>query len=598
MKKIKKAINKVFLSSFALLTIFLPIVDVFNVNASTAIVLTAVNVRSIPGTGSTASILGHLAAGATIDYIDIVSTVDGSRNCDSWYKFLYNGTIAYSCVENFDYTNKYDRPWTTPKKAIIGGAIFKSENYISKGQFTSYLFKFNVNPASANQVYTHQYMTNIRAVASEALSSYNTYLSGNLLDKTLVFTIPTFENMTEYTNLPEQEPDTSGMTAAEANDPSYEAYLDSQGFKESYKKKLRMLHKSYPNWVFEALNTGLDWATSISAEQPLSYVDGSNVSLRETFADAQRDGVYCKDGSGAYCLKESTNWYLANTQTTAYYMDPRNFLNPQGILMFEKLAYSSIYTEELIQSRLDGTFMSGVSDLDKQTYASIFVEAGRIANVSAVYLTSQCLQEVGSNGSTATTGEQFTYNGVTYKGLYNFFNVGATDANSPARSGLVWANGGSTATIVSGEPSNQNNEISYISKLGFSKATGYLTGIALGQSVSSLIGRIPGATVTVVDSNGVTLSNNSILATGQKVIITDSNSTYTNTIVVYGDMSGDGEINAIDLLLMRRFLLNTQQLTGANLQAAKIAKNSDVSAADLLYLRRYLLDSQTYKITQ
>jgi hypothetical protein len=49
---------------------------------------------------------------------------------------------------------------------------------------------------------------------------------------------------------------------------------------------------------------------------------------------------------------------------------------------------------------------------------------------------------------------------------------------------------------------------------------------------------------------------------------------------------------------MRKYLLNTQDLSGANLQAAKIAKGNSVGAPDLLYLRKYLFDSNTYKITQ
>ena len=49
-------------------------------------------------------------------------------------------------------------------------------------------------------------------------------------------------------------------------DSDFEAYLNSQGFPESYKDGLRQLHASYPNWVFKAVNTGLDWETVIENE--------------------------------------------------------------------------------------------------------------------------------------------------------------------------------------------------------------------------------------------------------------------------------------------------------------------------------------------
>ena len=35
-------------------------------------------------------------------------------------------------------------------------------------------------------------------------------------------------------------------------DSNFEAYLNSQGFPESYKNGLRQLHQQYPNWVFKA----------------------------------------------------------------------------------------------------------------------------------------------------------------------------------------------------------------------------------------------------------------------------------------------------------------------------------------------------------
>ena len=51
------------------------------------------------------------------------------------------------------------------------------------------------------------------------------------------------------------------LPVAYTKDSNFEAYLTSQGFPESYKNGLRQLHAQYPNWVFKAKNTGLDWNT-------------------------------------------------------------------------------------------------------------------------------------------------------------------------------------------------------------------------------------------------------------------------------------------------------------------------------------------------
>lgn len=593
MKKIKSLIIRK-LSSLILIgtTIFMPFLNMHIVKAAslTGKVTANVYVRSLPGTGYTATELGIISSGTIIVIEGEASTSDGSIGCSSglWYQISYNGKTGYVCTSyvTTSYVDEYDRPWTTPKKAIIGAAKFKARNYIAKGQYTSYLVKFNVNPNSYYAVYTHQYMTNVRAPWAEAYTSYRAYSENKLLEQPLVFSIPIFEGMPEsYTFLPGQTADTSGQD--EVTDADFETLLDNQGFPELYKRKLRVLHNAHPNWVFESMKTTLDWNTSVNAEQPVSYVDGSNVLLRAV------------DKNGNYILKEGNNWYLANKQTTAYFLDPRNFLKEERILMFEKLAYSSVHTEAIVQSLLNSTFMAGTSALDNQTYASIFVEAAEKEDVSAIYLVSLAIQESGVSGSMATTGEQFTYYDVTYQGLFNFFNIGASSsALSPIRAGLVWANGGSLSTIVSGDAPAPIAEMDFFNQFGLVKKVNYIMGISTDRTLSTIKNKLSSITLNVTRSNGVALDSDDTIGTGDKMVVSDGENTYTGTVVIYGDISGDGSINAIDLLYMRKYLLNTVSLTGANLEAAKIAKNDSIGAADLLYLRKHLLDSDTYKIVQ
>ncbi len=96
----------------------------------------------------------------------------------------------------------YGRPWTTPESSIINGAVWIGELYISKGQNTMYLERFNVGPGSGYATYTHQYMTNVYGAAGQAYSTYNGYKAANTLSDAKVFYIPVFENMpTENTRV-------------------------------------------------------------------------------------------------------------------------------------------------------------------------------------------------------------------------------------------------------------------------------------------------------------------------------------------------------------------------------------------------------------
>ena len=103
---------------------------------------------------------------------------------------LYNGLIY-----------AYGKGWTTPAKATAGGAQELAKNYINQGQFTTYYQRFNVRNG-ASKAGTHQYMTNIMAPYSEALSTYDSYTKYGILNQPLVFEIPIYEEMPASTKLP------------------------------------------------------------------------------------------------------------------------------------------------------------------------------------------------------------------------------------------------------------------------------------------------------------------------------------------------------------------------------------------------------------
>ncbi len=89
----------------------------------------------------------------------------------------------------------YQRPWISPELSIVGGAIWIGESFINAGQNSGYLQRFNVAPEDADDLYEHQYMTNVAGAASEALSTYNAYNQMGNLDGKKVFYIPVYDDM-------------------------------------------------------------------------------------------------------------------------------------------------------------------------------------------------------------------------------------------------------------------------------------------------------------------------------------------------------------------------------------------------------------------
>ena len=145
--------------------------------------------------------------------------------------------------------------------------------------------------------------------------------------------------------------------ATYTNDADFEAYLTNQGFPESYKTGLRQLHAMYPNWVFTAQHTNLDWNTVLENESLVGrnlVYDGSISSWKST-----ADGAYNWESS-TWPSFDSGSYVAASTALIAYYMDPRNFLDDKYVFQFLLHSYdASVHTAEGLRSMVEGTFLAG-----------------------------------------------------------------------------------------------------------------------------------------------------------------------------------------------------------------------------------------------
>lgn len=113
---------------------------------------------------------------------------------EGYYNYYNVGAVASNPIRGgLDYA--VDKGWNSRLAALEGGVKFINNNYISKGQDTLYLQKFDVD-ASYYGVLTHQYMQNIAAPYNEAASAYKGYKAAGLLSSTpFVFRIPVYNNM-------------------------------------------------------------------------------------------------------------------------------------------------------------------------------------------------------------------------------------------------------------------------------------------------------------------------------------------------------------------------------------------------------------------
>ena len=203
-------------------------------------------------------------------------------------------------------------------------------------------------------------------------------------------------------------------------DAAFEQELTRQGFPESYKPYLRQLHADYPNWVFEACQTGIDWTAAVDKESKpgKNLVSGSSPSSWKSM----EEGAFNFE-TGTYIQYDTGNWVSASRAIIEHYMDPRNFLNSGGIFQFLSHSYDSrTQTAEGLAGLLEGTFMGGAFPEDGyDTYNQVLMEVGQKTSVNPYVLASMILVEQGNTG----IGKSISGTVSGYEGYYNHFNVGA-----------------------------------------------------------------------------------------------------------------------------------------------------------------------------
>ncbi|MFS0561718.1 GW dipeptide domain-containing protein [Terribacillus sp. 179-K 1B1 HS] len=112
----------------------------------------------------------------------------------------YKGTTVYnmygvgaydSCAVQCGAERAYKEGWTTPYKAIVGGAKYIGEGYINSGQNTLYKMRWNPQAMADTGKYGKQYATDIGWAYKQVNTMYNLYQTMGLY--TLYMEIPSYK---------------------------------------------------------------------------------------------------------------------------------------------------------------------------------------------------------------------------------------------------------------------------------------------------------------------------------------------------------------------------------------------------------------------
>ncbi len=137
--------------------------------------------------------------------------------------------------------------------------------------------------------------------------------------------------------------------------------------------------------------------------------------------------------------------------------------------------------------------------------------------------------------------------------------------------------------LVSAIPFGVSAEEEKVYTFAPTRDNGKVYGFVPGSTVGDVFDLFCNAVVEVHDSYGNVLTNRSdVIGTGCKIKVNGA----AYTLVVMGDVNGDGKMNTVDYALVKRAYIGTATLSEFGLLAAGVPEGGKLRAINYVYIKR------------
>lgn len=488
--------------------------------------------------------------------------------------------------------NKYLIPWNTKEKSITGGGIFIGSSYINVGQNTIYLQKFDINDDRNGNLFTHQYMTNVLAPYSESKSTYNGYQKSGLLDTSMTFIIPVYNNMP---SIPMQSPDINANDFAQDNTkvycnatnvnirtgPSISYEIITSVNKQDKMTRIAKGKQSGERWDKVILENGIIgyiFQTYVTEMPPVQIeridVNIDNTTIQKGESKKLQVTIYPQEANSHKVQYISSNPNVATVDNEG---------NITGIRS-GKVTITVKAEENNVQNQIEITVYSKVTNiiLDQK---EIYMQVGDTFQINAG------LEPEDANDKNI---------------LYSSSN---TDVAVITENGIITAKQEGTTNLIASSRENPNilaecklyvvrkmddSEIYFESPLKVNSLE--VSGIEYDNNkVSDIKEKIKtDLEIQIVNYKNEILQEKDPVGTGSKILVKEDGKVLRKyQIIIYGDANGDGKINSVDLLVIQRHILEIEPLEEIFRKASNINKNGKKpTSIDLLLIQRHILDFQ------
>lgn len=129
-------------------------------------------------------------------------------------------------------------------------------------------------------------------------------------------------------------------------------------------------------------------------------------------------------------------------------------------------------------------------------------------------------------------------------------------------------------------------------------AANQVTGLWFGTNTTQFTERMglsPSMSCTLLGADGKAKTAGSLMKTGDIVRVYDRTGAlyYEGTVLIYGDVNGDGVLRMSDLIKVRNHILGTNPLSGVYREAADCNHDTNIRMSDLIKIRNEILGSGT-----
>ncbi len=501
-------------------------------------------------------------------------------------KYAKDGKGASSSTKT-----KYLIPWNTKERAITGGAKFIGSSYINLGQNTIYLQKFHVYDTTDDELFWHQYMTNVLAPYSESKLIYTGYANSNLLNSSMSFVIPVYNNMPE---LPCTSPAISSSDFTTDNTKVYANVETSLNVRSgpgtSYESLTTIPSGTKMTRIAKGKQKGELWDRVKLESGLVGYVFQTYV---EEVPDVQVEKIILSldkttiNKGERIKIKANISPEDAVDKTLKYSSDNTSVATVSSDGYIQGISSGSAKITAKASNGVTGTInikvYSPVTDIITST-DNIVLQIGETYKINATVFPDDA-----DNKNILYNTENSGIAKVDEQGIVTGETEGETSINAVSEEGTI-----SKKIKVKVIPQIQEGEIIIDESL-------YVEGNEMSglenknNTADKILNKIKtNYSVEIYNSKGSKISGNELVGTGSVIkVLNNKDLIMEYNVIMYGDVNGDGKINSVDLLVLQRHILEIEKFSGVFLKAGNIRKNGrNPSSVDLLLIQRHILGLQ------